>query len=155
MDDNRTPTEKELQEMKAKAPLVPNGTFTFSRNGNWRTFEIKTALAGKLKDKRILSLLSGSDNNEDFRGFAFVDDRGIYVWKDFRTSKVFMGYADIIWRMLSGRNAQPYLDKGYVVQASKRCVRCNRKLTTPESLLYGIGPVCAGRDRIRPVTTSV
>jgi hypothetical protein len=31
----------------------------------------------------------------------------------------------------------------YTVQLSKRCLRCNRTLTTPESLERGIGPECA------------
>lgn len=34
----------------------------------------------------------------------------------------------------------------YAVMLSKRCVRCNRKLTNPESIKAGIGPECATKD---------
>jgi hypothetical protein len=34
---------------------------------------------------------------------------------------------------------------GYRLLVEGTCVRCNRRLTTPESIESGIGPVCAGR----------
>ena len=37
--------------------------------------------------------------------------------------------------------------KGSVeVHFEARCRKCNRELTTPESVQSGIGPICAGRD---------
>jgi hypothetical protein len=39
----------------------------------------------------------------------------------------------------------------YRVESEARCLRCNRRLTHPESLVTGIGPECSGRGRNRPV----
>lgn len=36
--------------------------------------------------------------------------------------------------------------EGYSVLVAGMCVVCNRKLTDPESIRTGIGPVCAGRS---------
>jgi hypothetical protein len=36
-----------------------------------------------------------------------------------------------------------WADRGYRIHLEGRCLRCNRPLTTPESIRRGIGPICA------------
>lgn len=46
------------------------------------------------------------------------------------------------WRQLSADG--PKLDQVELMHAG-RCGRCGRELTHPESILTGLGPICAGR----------
>lgn len=125
-----------------------NGCITISNRetGEHRTFRIRTQPTESkfAPGKRVVSLLTGPDNSSDYRGFGFVNDDGsITVWRKKRTP-VFETYA----RMLV--SPERYTDRcDYDIEG--RCRKCNRKLTVPESIRTGIGPVCAGRERpIRP-----
>ena len=55
-----------------------------------------------------------------------------------------------IWCDLAIRGATEeehgfWFGEGYRLLLEGRCVKCNKKLTKPESIRTGIGPVCAGR----------
>lgn len=129
-------------------PRIFNGKITIvNRQGEHRTFQIKTQKkdARFAPGKRIIALLSGPDNQHDFMSFGFVDDNGVHVWQKHRT-KSFLWFAELI-NVLVGKlpsTCKAELFEGYEVMISKRCLRCNRELTTPESIESGIGPVCAG-----------
>jgi hypothetical protein len=126
-----------------------NGTYTIQNRetGEHRTFRIRTQ--GKdssfAPGRRVLSLLTGSDNTRDYTGFAFVNDDAdatIYVWQN-RKGYVYDGYAKLL-RWLLVDKAEKVLAV-YEVLAESRCIVCNRPLTHPESVKTGIGPICAGR----------
>lgn len=120
-----------------------NGTITVENTvrGTHRTFRIRTQ---KPDDKfapgeRILSLLVGPDNTRDYLQIAFVKDDGrINLWGKYRTEQ----YQRLI-RVL--QNPDHYRNLGCRYHYDGRCRRCNRTLTTPESVRSGLGPVCAGR----------
>lgn len=121
-----------------------NGTVTVqSPTGNHRTFEIKTQKqdANFAPGKRILSLLTGPNNESDYRGLGFVIDGKVILWKKNRTPH----YWSLV-KMLLADNIESYESKGVKYYFEGRCIRCNRKLTTPESVESGIGPICAARD---------
>jgi len=125
---------------------INNGTFTLinKETKTYVTLKIHTAQRGKLKDKRIVSRLIGSDNENSYKGFAFVnDDDNIIVWKNSRNHKN-VRTAQILRSMAIEGNASPYA-KNVEMKLSKRCIRCNRTLTTPESIELGIGPYCLSR----------
>lgn len=119
---------------------IHNGYITIhnTNTGNHRTFRIETVKGGALDGKRIVSLLIGPDRDDDsaWRGFAFVDEFGIRVWKRFRESGDFVKFA----RMLE--TPSKYEAKGCRYLIEGRCRRCNRILTNPSSLTDGYGPIC-------------
>ena len=140
-----------------------NGLYTISSpKGGHRTFRVAQG-SGKLEDKRILSLLVGSDNSSDYEGFAFLKDDGVSVWSRFVKGQgtyrtrfsvrvwnaawtAHQKMAHMLWNLVSSTgDAQQYLDMGYTVSESRECFRCGRTLTTPESIEKGIGPVCEAK----------
>ena len=121
-----------------------NGKVTIENpaSGNHRTFSVRTQPedSGFAPGKRVVALLNGPDNNNDYQGFGFVDTAGhVRVWKSKRG-----GTFDIFARMLEA--PERFQEKGANYLFSGRCRRCNRELTVPESIESGIGPVCAGKD---------
>lgn len=119
---------------------VPNGFFTLTfPSGEHRTFRIRTVPGGTFKGRRMLGMLIGPDNTAEYESFAFVEESGPSVWKRFKNQKQAQ-YAAIIWDLVHGGE----LD-GYELKISKRCLACNRPLTSPESIDAGYGPLCAER----------
>lgn len=118
-----------------------NGAVTILNpaTGNHRTFEVRTQKedAKFAPGQRIVSLLAGPDNESDYQGFGFVGDDGhIRIWKK-KQSPLFATYALMLER------PEVYEEKGLQYAVEGRCRKCNRRLTTPQSIEAGIGPVCA------------
>ena len=79
-----------------------NGIITIRNpaTGSHRTFRVRTNPENSkwLPGKRVLSLLIGSDNESDYKGFAFVGDDGrVHVWRRF-TEGPWSTYADMVRR---------------------------------------------------------
>ena len=119
-----------------------NGKITISNpdSGGHRTFSIKTQPQDSrfAPGKRVVALLSGSDNQSDYTGFGFVNENGISVWRK-KQGTIFAVYA----RMLD--NPSKFEAKGAEFLFSGKCRKCNRELTVPSSIKSGIGPICAGK----------
>lgn len=130
---------------------IPNGAYTIqnTKSGEWRTFEVKTKRGTFATGERVVSLLVGSDNCSDYKGFGFVKPEGILVWRKVRGEagkpSAFEVYANMIWSLATKGEGSAWFQRGYRLMIEKRCMRCNRRLTTPESIEAGIGPECAGR----------
>jgi hypothetical protein len=126
-----------------------NGKYSIaSPKGDHRTFDIRTAKKGTLKGQRIVSLLIGPDNTNDYQGFGFVSEGGIKVWSKFRgqgTPSNHEKFAELLWSLATEGTASPYYVMGYRLLSEGKCIRCNRTLTHPDSIETGIGPECAGR----------
>lgn len=121
-----------------------NGVFSIksTKTGDHRTFRVRIQKqdAAFAPGKRILGLLTGSDNTNSYTNFAFVDDFGIHIWGKKQT-ETYLAYA----RMLENL-AKHEANKLIEVHAETTCRCCNRKLTTPESVISGIGPICAKKN---------
>jgi len=136
--------------MTERAAKIFNGTFTVTSylksNGKHRTFKISTMRNEDhfLHGQRVLYLMTGSDNNSSYRRFGTVTDDGIRIFTKCSTPEN-KAYADLLWSMLTEGDNSKYVALGYTISASLNCIMCNKKLTTPESLARGIGPVCDGR----------
>jgi hypothetical protein len=137
-----------------------NGTYTIQNKetGEHRTFSIKTQKDDSrfAPGKRILALLTGCDNNSDYTGFGFVDDEQVHLWRSKQTV-AFLHYSRMIQAAHKAIQAASvdndgvadaefdYFDRHYTVKSARRCMRCNRKLTTPESISRGLGEDCASK----------
>lgn len=97
------------------------------------------------KSPHFVGVLSGSDNVHHYRYLGVIFDGKNYR----RTSKSKIGVNapsalafNWLWKVLNiespAINRIEFWHEG-------RCGRCGRKLTVPESIETGIGPVCAGR----------
>jgi len=90
----------------------------------------------------FVSLLTGSDNESSYRYLATIFGNNKLVWTkksclpiDAPASKAL----DWTW----WRALEDSLPDTVTVLHNGTCGHCGRKLTTPESIVSGIGPVCA------------
>jgi len=129
---------------------VFDGTYTIEnrKTGQHRTFKIalcRNENSGNA-GKRIVGLLSGPDNHQDYTAFGRVEDDRIHVWDHRRRGggpHDFETYARMLWSLATGDvHAVTWRDKGATLHVAGRCLMCGRKLTVPQSILLGIGPVC-------------
>lgn len=117
-------------------------TVTSNKTGEHRTYLIKTIETKEGKSARMVGMLSGPDNRNDyvFFGFVNVSQEGkawVYVFKNKLGKYIEHG------KMLG--NIESLLEQGKVeVAFSVKCRKCNRLLTDPTSIDLGIGPVCRG-----------
>jgi len=123
-----------------------NGYITVqnTNTGNHRTFLVKTNKkdAKFAPEKRVVSELVGvdRDNHRNWKSFGFIfEDRGVVVFKKDRGT-VFDKYADML------NDPAKYEAVGCAYMAEGHCRRCNRVLTSPDSIKSGIGPTCAGME---------
>lgn len=137
-----TRTEAGPDQGRAKTAL-PNGTYTVAfPDGEHRTIRLQDdwrddAPAGS----QVAQFLSGTDNTNDFTGFAFVSGRNARVWRKWADSAARSVEAlNVLLRAdLDGAKA---MGEAYAL-TSGRCWRCNRLLTVPASIHRGLGPDCA------------
>lgn len=155
------------ETLAALPPMtVANGTYTVEKpDGGHATVKLYTPQRGKLQGRRLLAILTGPDNTSSYTPVAFWDGEKelAFVWKRYqldgrggridgynwpkrvadwsRESRVLAVWLDLALRGESGYWGQA----GYRLLCERRCVLCNRKLTTPESIERGIGPDCAAK----------
>lgn len=129
----------------SQVTTVQNGIFTIKnmKSEQHRTFKVKTQApdARFAPGERIISVLTGS-NNEDassYTGVGFVKKDGIAVWRKQQGSEL-AALVNFFWKRVA---LNEHLD--FELYHEGRCCRCNRKLTVPESIVTGIGPICADR----------
>lgn len=121
-----------------------NGIITIKSRttGEHRTLRIHTQPkdAKFAAGERVAEILSGPDNTGDYRGFAFVkSDGSVCLWKKYQDSDFYQWIARFL------RHPERFLNK-VEINFEGKCRRCNRDLTTPESVASGIGPTCSGMD---------
>ena len=128
-----------------------NGVYTIQNltTGDHRTFNIRTQPhdATFAPNRRIIALLDGPDNNSNYRGFGFVEDDGITVWNKYKgrnKKSNFDWFALMIWHIATGQPCREFDHSKYKLHLEGKCIRCNRRLSTPNSIETGIGPICAG-----------
>lgn len=127
-----------------KSTRVFNGTYTIQNrsSSDYRTFRIRTQPdnARFKPGERIIAMRIGPDNSfRSWLQFGTITDEGISVW--FKQRERMTKFARAFWAIV----AEEKFGDQYEVMASTTCLRCNRELTTPESIRCGIGPVCAER----------
>lgn len=137
-----TPAKTQKRTARENNEFLSGQTFTvvFGED-DYETIQFDTPTTGKLAGKIIVRYLSGSDNETDFTGFAFVSNLGdCRPWKSQlenpKTDRRKLA-ANIV---LCAENTLQYSEAYAMV--SGRCAKCNHKLTVPASLNRGYGPDC-------------
>lgn len=102
--------------------------------------------SGKYKDKWFVSYLTGPDNTRSYSYMGVVDpelgevrltDKSKVNEKSF-VFRLINRVLDLVWK----DDIKPLVDQGFHLHHEGKCCRCARKLTTPDSILRGIGPEC-------------
>lgn len=92
----------------------------------------------------FVNILTGPNNESDFHYMGIIPDgeKKEIVWTNKSwvksNSPSFMGFRYVFERLMKG-----IMPQDVAIYHDGRCGRCGRTLTTPESVLRGIGPECA------------
>jgi hypothetical protein len=142
-----------VTEPRSTRPAVKlfSGRYTIEskQTGEHRTFWVRTqeADAEFAPGRRLVMLLTGSQNDDPdcYTAFGFAEESGIRVFPSKQASGPrWAQFADLLWTLALDGAFSSWADKGFTIMVEKRCVRCDRVLTEPNSLRTGIGPICAG-----------
>ena len=138
---------------------IANGTFTliWPDGDRHKTFKIKTQKADSkfMPGKRLISLMTGRDNESDYTTFGEATDSGLNIWHSVLNGTSKNAYVmndgklpiwlQVLWDIATKGDQSQYFQKGMRLEASETCIVCNRKLTNPLSISTKIGPECAAR----------
>ena len=122
--------------------LAGNATVTIVsvKTGARFTYKIRQP---KDDSPHFIKVLTGADNESDYQFLGTVFDGDNYrhgrrsaIGEDAPSARAWAWFWDRLTRGLD-------LD-AVEVWHEGRCGRCGRKLTVPESIATGLGPVCAG-----------
>jgi hypothetical protein len=105
--------------------------------GDHRTFRVRRQRDDSrfMPGERLVALLTGPDNRSNYRAFGKVTSQGnVHLWRQHWDNPTYEWFK----KFLENPRAYPKLE----VTFEGRCLRCGRKLTTPESVKSGIGPRC-------------
>lgn len=121
--------------------LAGDATFTVlnTRSQGRYTFKVSKSEDGKVW---FVGVLTGPDNYSDYAYMGIVKDGAFFGTRKSRVSKDAPSYKAFAW--LWGR-LETGLPEFVEIWHEGSCCRCGRKLTTPESVKAGIGPVCADK----------
>ena len=124
-------------------------TFQSAKTGTRFTYRVRVAPdreEGQGGPSHFVAVMTGPDNEGSYeylgciyRGRAYAHGRKSRIGDD-APSAVAFAWA---WSRLVAGKMPPKL----AIYHEGRCGACGRRLTTPESISTGLGPVCAGRLR--------
>ena len=123
-------------------------TFTISNGREHYTYKI----VGKEDQRRpgcqvfFVNLLTGPCNESNYTYMGMLDPNllNVRLTRKSRFSENSLPVQVVRWGLKMLKEGRPLPD-GYAVYHEGKCCRCGRKLTTPESIVKGIGPECEKR----------
>ena len=127
--------------------LAGNSIFTIKNDQTGNRFTYKVVRAeddGKPKDMWFVSALTGSDNENSYTYMGIINGNGFSLTKKSRLTSEAVSVKGFkwLWDMTANNRNLPGNVRFY---HEGRCAKCGRKLTTPESIEAGYGPVCIGK----------
>lgn len=143
-------------------PPVPNGALESANDalrfmfGGNATFTLRSEKTGtrytyKIRQKEdagpfFVSVLAGQNNQTDFDyiGFVPASARG-QITAGSKGKPAAPSFKAIAW-VLAQLDQTARIPEQLSIFHEGRCCACGRKLTTPESILSGIGPECAKKS---------
>lgn len=121
-----------------------NITIESKKTGRWFTYKIRRADKEKKNSPYFVSVLVGGDNDNSYMYMGTIFDftkliltKRSKITKDAMSYKAFKFFFDLLNKNTIHSDMRVY--------HSGVCSVCGRKLTTPESLKDGMGPICSGR----------
>lgn len=123
-------------------------TLESKRTGKWFTYKIKRAKKEDLTSPFFVSVLTGLDNENayTYMGTIFKNDNNLKftLTKNSKIGEEALSYKafNFFFKLL----LENKLHEELAIYHRGVCSVCFRKLTTPESLKSGIGPICDGRS---------
>lgn len=123
-----------------------NATFTVTNTNTRNRFTFKVKQPKNNDSVFFISVLNGSDNNSNYSFIGtYFTNGGNYrhgkkssIGKDAQSAKVISWFFS---RFINCEEKYPFVQ----VYHEGKCGSCGRKLTTPESIKTGRGPVCSGK----------
>lgn len=111
------------------------GLYTVQHETGHTTFRVKIqpSDAEFAPGATLIEVLVGQDNTSDYSTFGFLRDGRVFPFKSFRSHEALL------------EHAHQFLRDPAAALSAKHCARCNRVLTTPESIAAGMGPECSKR----------
>lgn len=128
--------------------VIGNGFYTIVLNpddvSDYLTLRVKDTDYGDLPEgAQVVGYLFGPVNTTDYQNCAFLIGSRVIPFKKYRSVE----YTRLLHALdvLSASNGSELdmMGRAYAMH-SGTCYRCNRLLTTPESIARGLGPICAG-----------
>lgn len=121
---------------------IPDGTYTVVHaDGTHTTLRLQVTTWGNFPaGTQTVSYLSGSDNESDYQGFAHLHEGRARIWRRYQESAKLRAALDVLLGLADPSTA----GLAYAIE-SGRCWRCNRLLTVEDSIIRGLGPVCAAK----------
>lgn len=122
--------------------VAGNSTVTLKSTKTRKHFTYKLK---KAKDKAILfvSTLYGDNTSEYMYIGCIFGDTGLKTTKASKCSSDADSFKAFQWAWDNIKNMK--IPAGLEVWHEGRCGKCGRKLTTPESIACGLGPVCRSK----------
>lgn len=131
--------------------VIPSGIYTIRSPFGHRTFSVERQAADAefAAGRRMVYLFEAAGHERKWTPFGFVADGAVKwpigVWTKHRGTD-FETYGNLLTHMIvggfrrfTGPDGEPH---PYEIMLSRRCFRCDRRLTDPESIERGIGPEC-------------
>jgi hypothetical protein len=108
------------------------------------TFKARRPRGWTVESPVLIDLMVGKDNSEDFGFIGSVNTRGFF--KASPKSKVSedrkaVANRTLVW-LLTKLNNGVELPEALEIKGASKCCRCARKLTNPDSIDDGMGPIC-------------
>lgn len=111
-------------------------------NESHLTFHIAEIKEGGLKGKIKIGFLNGTNNENSYKYFGFVNGNFVDVWKNFRETTPSPQIEKLRTGVTILKNDPDQAGRAYALE-SGLCYRCNKLLTNPDSIQNGIGPHCS------------
>lgn len=127
--------------------MAGNATFTVVSKASAKRYTFKIQKGKKEGMTHFVKFMNGSDNESSFQFIGSIFDKAVYRHsKKARASEDSTVVKTFVWlfNILNGKfdeykfNLIEFWHEG-------KCGKCGRKLTTPQSLLDGLGPHCSVR----------
>ena len=122
--------------------MAGKATFTIANPNNDRyTFKVEYSDA---LDRTFVYLMTGPSNEIDYTYMGMIVNYSFIITRKSKFSHDSMPVKVFEYALLIAQGKKP-LPTGYFFEHNGKCGRCGRKLTTPESIKSGLGPICRGK----------
>lgn len=124
---------------------IQDGVYTVKGPRGHRTFMVRhqDMEARFMPGKQLIKIMVGADNENDYLSVGTLNADGtVRMFRKYEATDFHRAVDAFRGIYLRNRLGEQMLVAGYELLESRRCFRCFRPLTTPESIERGYGPEC-------------